>query len=369
MALKIFIAATGQHSGKTTTSLSLMHLASKKFERIGFIKPLGPKPIVFRGIDIDKDPALMAELFGLEKHLQLMCPVVVKPGDTRRALNGELPVEKLSEKVLESCAALEKECDFIIVEGSGHPGVGSVLGLSNARIARLLDAPVLMVTGGGIGNVVDSVHLNLALFEKEQAEVRAILVNKIMPEKREATLSYLQRAFTGQPFEIIGGFNYQPVLANPTLRRVAKLLDFPLNGNQAAASRIVHHIHIGAASTQRVVEALQDSTLLVVTSSRDELLVTMANLYQIPEYREKIVALVIPGVAPITKVTQQILDTSNIPYIRTTGYHTTDIYQALLDDVSKTTAEDTEKIDLVRQMAENRLDFEKITDLFSRPSK
>ena len=42
MARKIFIAATGQNCGKTTTSLSLMHLAKKKYARVGFIKPVGP---------------------------------------------------------------------------------------------------------------------------------------------------------------------------------------------------------------------------------------------------------------------------------------------------------------------------------------
>ncbi len=67
-------------------------------------------------------------------------------------------------------------------------GVGSVIGLSNAKIARMLDAPVLLVTGGGVGNVVDSVYTNLALFEKEGVRVRAILANKLIPEKRDMTL-------------------------------------------------------------------------------------------------------------------------------------------------------------------------------------
>ena len=48
MARKIFIAATGMNSGKTTTSLSLMHMARKKYARVGFIKPIGPKPIPVR---------------------------------------------------------------------------------------------------------------------------------------------------------------------------------------------------------------------------------------------------------------------------------------------------------------------------------
>lgn len=369
MAHKIFIAATGQNSGKTTTSLSLMHLAQKKYQRIGFMKPLGPKPSILNGLDVDKDAALMAQVFGLEKELLLTSPVVVKPGDTKKVLDGTLSADGLRSRIQRACSELEKHCDFIIIEGAGHTGVGSVLGLSNARIARMLGAPVLMVTGGGIGNVVDSVYMNLALFEKEGAEMRAILVNKIIPEKRDENLDYLRRAFAHEPFQVLGGFNYQPVLANPTLRRIARVLNVPLQGDPVGGARIAHNIQIGAASTQRVVELLQEDTLLVVTSSRDELLVTMANLYQIPEYRSRIVGLVIPGVAPISRITQQILDRSNIPYLRAGHTHTTAVYQTINDDVSKTTAEDMEKINLIRALAEKRIDFDALMELFKTPPK
>ncbi|HER63364.1 MAG TPA: cobyrinic acid a,c-diamide synthase, partial [Desulfobacteraceae bacterium] len=81
MARKVFIAATGQNSGKTTTSLSLMYMARKKYDRVGFIKPLGPKPTVAaNGMIADKDAALMAEVFGLEDDLLLMSPLVLMPG-------------------------------------------------------------------------------------------------------------------------------------------------------------------------------------------------------------------------------------------------------------------------------------------------
>ncbi len=43
MCRKIFIAATGQNTGKTTISLSLIHLARRKYGRVGFIKAVGPK--------------------------------------------------------------------------------------------------------------------------------------------------------------------------------------------------------------------------------------------------------------------------------------------------------------------------------------
>ncbi|GFE59305.1 phosphotransacetylase family protein [Geobacter sp. AOG1] len=364
MARKIFIAATGQNIGKTTTSLFLLHLARKKYRRVGFIKPLGPKPTVMNQVEVDKDAALMAQVFGLEKDLPLMSPVVLHADSTRKAIDGELPVRYLQQQIMDACSELEEKCDFLIIEGSGHVGVGSVIGMSNARIARMLDAPVLMVTGGGIGNVVDAVHANLALFEREGVEVRAILANKLIPEKRDRTIDYLRRAFAGEPFKVLAGFDYQPVLANPTLHRVSVLLDLPLNGNMRDARRIINHVQIGAASTQRVAELLKDSSLLIVTSSRDELLVTLANLYHIPEYREKIVGLVIPGIIPVGKITQQILDRSNIPYLRTQSHTTAELHRLITEDVSKLTAEDTEKISLVQNLADMAFDFDTLDALF-----
>jgi len=367
MARKIFIAATGQNSGKTTTSVSLMHLARKKYQRVGFIKPLGPKPMVMRGTVVDKDAALMAQVFGLRKELRFMSPVVVHPDTTRRFIDGEINQAELEERILWAAAELEKQCDFLIIEGSGHPGVGAVLKLSNARIARILNAPILLVTGGGVGNVIDTVAMNLALFRQEQAQVRAILANKLIPEKRERTIDYLQRAFAGESFRVLGGFDYQPILANPTLRRISQMLELPLHGNRRDMGRIIHHLQIGAASTQRVTELLRPSSLLIVTSSRDELLVTLANLYQMPEYRSQIVGLVIPGVIPVSTITQRILDRSNIPYLRTLNHTTAELHHIITEDVSKITSEDSEKLELLRTLAEKRLDFDALDDLFATP--
>ena len=366
MARKIFIAASGQNIGKTTISVSLLHLAQQKYGRVGFMKPLGPKPTTLRGLPVDKDAALIAQVFGLGRELRYMSPVVVYPETSRQAIDGKISLSELTDRILSSYAELEKRCDFIVIEGSGHPGVGTVLKLSNARIARMLDAPVLMISGGGVGNVVDTIAMNTALFKLEGAEVRGVLVNKLFPDKRDYTLDYLRRALADEPFSLIGGFDYKPVLANPTLRRVSRLLDLPLHGNRREVSRIIHHVQIGAASTQRVTEMLRDSSLLLVTSSRDELLVTLANLYQMPEYRSLIAGLIIPGVSSVSTITQRIIDRSNIPYLRTSQYSTAELYRILTEDVSKITAEDTEKLDLVRSLAEEQLDFDTIDAQFGR---
>lgn len=364
MTKKIFVAATGQHSGKTTTSLSLMYCALKQYKRVGFIKPIGPKLAKYKGRDMDMDAALMAEVYGLDEDLEYMSPVTLFPQTTREVLDGKISIKSLEDKMMNAVEELEKKCDFLIIEGAGHSGVGSVIGLSNARVAKMVDAPVLMIAGGGIGNVVDSVQLNLALYKNEGADVRLVLINKLIAEKRENTLKYLNMAFKNEKFNVLGGLNYSPILANPTLNHISKLLKLPLHGNQDDMNRIIHAIQLGAASAQRVVDLLQDSSLVVLTSSRDELIVTLSSLYHdVPEYRQKIAGMVIAGISPLSNVTRQILDNCNIPYLRTTDT-TKNIFLTLSEDVSKITAMDTEKITHIQTTVENTQVFKKIDPLF-----
>jgi len=363
MCKKIFIAATGQHCGKTTTSLSLLHLARKKYQRVGFIKPFGPKRTSYLGQFVDVDAALIAHVYGMEDQLELMSPVVLDAHTTRDVLEGKEDPQHYLEAICHATAELEKKCDFLIIEGAGHTGVGSVMGLNNARLAKTLDAPVLLVAGGGIGNVIDAIELNLALFREAGAEVRMILPNKLIKSKREATLKYLKLAFKNTDIKISGGFNYSPILANPTLKYVADLLNLELQAENNQTSRIIHHVQLGAASTQRVVDLLQESTLVIVPSSRDEVLVMLSTLYHLPEYQNKIAGLIINGLVPLAEIVQRVIDDAKIPYMRTTGIMA-DLYTTIQEDVAKIGADDEEKIALVQQLAEHNLNFELIDSLF-----
>lgn len=362
MAKKLFVAATGQHCGKTTISLSLIHLAHRHYGRVGYIKPLGPKCRQFNGMVVDKDAALMAGVFGMEDRIGLMSPVVLDKGSTKRFLDGDLCREWAAEKIITACRTLEENCDLVIIEGAGHGGVGSVIGLNNAEMAKLVGAPVVMVAGGGIGNVIDSVRLNLALYEKAGVEVRMLIVNKLLPDKRDSSLAYLDKAFAGSGITVSRGFDYSPVLADPTLQSIASLLGHPLQGDLSQSRRIIHNIQLGAASSQKVIDGLRESTLLITTSSRDELLVTLSSLYNIPSYRDKIAGIVIPGHAPISAITEKIVQDSSIPFIRIERT-TAEVFTALNSHVSKISAQDTEKISLITSQAEQVIDFAAIREL------
>ena len=56
---RVFIAATRQNDGKTTTSLGLLSALQKRYPRIGYIKPVGQRFVEIEEQKIDEDTVLM----------------------------------------------------------------------------------------------------------------------------------------------------------------------------------------------------------------------------------------------------------------------------------------------------------------------
>ena len=69
--------------------------------------------------------------------------------------------------------------DVLLIEGTGHAGVGAVIGLSNAVVARMLGAPAVIVSEGGVGRPIDEIVLNASLFAAHGVRVAGAIVNKV----------------------------------------------------------------------------------------------------------------------------------------------------------------------------------------------
>ena len=83
-----------------------------------------------------------------------------------------------------TCRAFDRaafERDYIIIEGSGHAGVGSVFSLSNAEVAKRLNAKVIIIARGGIGRPIDEIALNKAVFEAAGVQIIGAIIKKSNP--------------------------------------------------------------------------------------------------------------------------------------------------------------------------------------------
>jgi len=165
---KLFIAATNQNGGKTTVALGLLLNLKNHFKKIGFIKPIGQRYLLEAGYQVDEDSVLIENIFKFSFPLKFLNPIAVERGFTERYIDNPYP-EDITSNIVNSYQRIAESSDLVIIEGTGHAGVGSVFDHSNARVAKILDAKVLIISSGGVGKPVDEIVLNKALFDKEGA--------------------------------------------------------------------------------------------------------------------------------------------------------------------------------------------------------
>src|SRR5438477_5134957 len=206
---RVFIAATRQNDGKTTSSLGLLAAMQKFYPRIGYIKPVGQRFVEIEEQKIDEDTVLMDSVFGLNCPLGDMSPIAVEPDFTRKYLQSSNN-EALVKKIVKAFDRVAWEKDFVLCEGSGHAGVGSVFDLSNAQVAKILGAKVIIVTGGGIGKPIDEVSLNQALFEKEGVQVIGVIINKVIGSKIDSVTDFARRGLRRKGLDLLGVIPHQP---------------------------------------------------------------------------------------------------------------------------------------------------------------
>jgi dethiobiotin synthetase len=166
----IFVAATRQHVGKTTTSLALCSGLQKRYGKVGFLKPVGQQHVEVKSenrngmIRVDKDICLVKEHFHLD-HIDYehMSPVIIPQGYTKKYVDGEVSLKQQVEDVLNAMDHVSAASDVVLCEGTGHCAVGSIVGLNNAKVASLIGADMVLIANGGLGSAFDELNLNRVL--------------------------------------------------------------------------------------------------------------------------------------------------------------------------------------------------------------
>ena len=268
---RVFVAATGQNRGKTTASLGLTAAIIGRGSQTGFIKPVGQRYLVVEGTRADEDAVLMKAVFDLPDALDDMSPVTLPRHFTTDYVMGRVSGD-LERDVVEAASRVGSGKDLLVIEGTGHAGVGAVVGLSNARVAALLEAPVVIVSEGGVGRPIDEIVLNHALFEREGVRVVGAVVNKVDVESHPQLPEVLRRGLGQHGIELLGWIPYSDLLANPSLELVATHLDGELLAGEATPGRTIAHVAIGAMRARHAASLIRDRTLLITPGDRDDLL-------------------------------------------------------------------------------------------------
>ncbi len=146
------------------------------------------------GAEMGRAQVVQAEAAGVEPSV-LMNPILLKPtsdSGSQVIVNGEAigtmtaseyfkMKHTLRPKIMEAFETLSAKNDIVVIEGAGSPAEINIKedDIVNMGMARMAQAPVLLVADIDLGGVFASVYGTLLLLEdNERAMVKGIIINK-----------------------------------------------------------------------------------------------------------------------------------------------------------------------------------------------
>ncbi len=357
---KIFIAATKQNDGKTTVSLGLIRNFQDRFKKVAFIKPIGQRYLEEEGLKIDEDSLLIEKVCGIRCGLKDMSPIAVEKGFTEKYI-AHPDKKSITQQIKDSFRRVSKGQQLVVIEGTGHAGVGSVFDHSNATVAKLLGSKVIIISSGGIGRPIDEIVLNKVLFEKEGVKVLGVIINKVLPEKFEKINRLVRKGLERKGVEVLGVLPYYPMLSYPTVEQILGETDFELLCGKESLETYISRIIVGAMEPRDAIKYMVDDSLLITPGDREDMIMTALGCFrEAGEKRLKVSGIVLSGNIVPEQPIMNLLNKANIPVLLAKS-DTYSVASCIHDLTVKIRPQDTAKINAVIKLIKDNVNLDRIS--------
>lgn len=355
---RIFIAATRQNDGKTTLSLGLIAAFKKRYKNVGFIKPVGQRYVIEDGLKVDEDSLLIEILCGLKNRLKDMSPIAVERGFTEKYIMHAKRF-MLAHKIKKAFANIARSKDIVIIEGTGHAGVGACFDMSNAYVARLLGSKAVIISSGGIGRPIDEILLNAALFEKHGVKIAGVIINKVLGEKYRKVNDLVRKGLKRKGIDVLGVMPYQKFLSSPTIGEISEELGIAFMHGKENAHNIVNKILVGAMEPHEAWNYIEDDSLIITPGDREDMILMAMTSYLLQSKAavSKIAGIVLTGGIMPHHSIRSLISRSGIPVLISkddTYKVTSDIH----DLTVKIKPDDTDKAEMAIKLVEDYIDID-----------
>lgn len=358
----IYIAGTSQHSGKTLVSLGLVAALRDRGIDARYMKPVGQRTIEVDGAHVDEDVILINTVYDLDTDPVDCNPITIPSGFTTDFVREKRSREPLTEKIRDAYLRIADDADLIVVEGTGHAGVGSIVGMGNAQVAAILRAGAMIVTEGGLGRPIDEFALNRALFAQEGCRIVGMVANKFLPAKIDE-LSPLLRDWLAQGGDqLLGVIPYEPLLTKLTIRQIAGETGAEvIHGDRYLDRRITDCI-IGAQHPHLLLESLRPGVLAIIPGDRDDLILAAVSFEELSPDTAGFIGVCITGEIMPHDTVLQLIERSQTPVIAI-RHETYDVASEISDVVGKMLPGDSEKIETGQRLVKRAIDVDALLEV------
>jgi BioD-like phosphotransacetylase family protein len=266
----------------------------------------------------------------------------------------------------------------LLIEGTGHAGVGAVIGLSNATVAAAIGAPAIIVSEGGVGRPIDEIVLNASLFASRGVKVAGAIVNKVDIEAQPGIERVLEQGLAPYGIPLLGILPVRPLLSNPTLEMILEGVPGETLHAGPDLERVIDGVAIGAMEPGHMLERVGPGTLVIVPGDREDVILTLTTAH----------LMGVPRTATDDEIARPTLELPDghegaaIGLVLTGGYRPrpaviaairrADLFATLVPDdtytvasevhdlLVKTHAADREKVELIKELVSANLDIDRI---------
>ncbi|GAA5219474.1 dethiobiotin synthase [Membranihabitans marinus] len=312
-----YVAATNQHVGKTTSTLGLAAIFRSMDYNVGYCKPVGQQYLDLDNLRVDKDTLLFADLLGFNLEPHLHSPVILGNGATSAYLDNPSDFH-FKEDVIQAANYLSKEHEIVIYEGTGHTGVGSVVNLSNADVAKLLDLGVIMIVEGGIGRTIDRLNMSVAMFREQNVPIIGVIINKVIPEKMDKIKHYVGIKLKEMGLPLLGCIPYDKTMAFPIIKSLLNSINGFVTANDHMVYNKVEDIISGSIVEMNNLSGLKNQLLVTAADKIDEVVEKFILWSSVnPNHSCPLSGVIATGKGDLSMTTERYIMENEIPFIRT----------------------------------------------------
>jgi BioD-like phosphotransacetylase family protein len=278
----ILVTSTAKGTGKTAVALALAQIAAKRGLDVGYMKPKGTHIQSAVGKTLDTDPILARQVLDLDAELSKLEPVVYSRTFVQEVLKGRENPDRLTERLSASYDVLAAEHDLMIVEGGGLI-TGAAIGLTDAEVARVIDARAILVAAYTEPRDVDEAIDGAARFDEQFG---GVLFNSVGDAAYDGLTTDVVPFLETSGIRTFGTLPRVQALAGVTIAELATALGATIRTETASTDRFVERFVVGAMGA--------DTALSQFRRTRDAVLVTGGNRSEI-----QTAALQAPGIEAV----------------------------------------------------------------------
>jgi hypothetical protein len=336
---KWVVASMRRSAGKTSVIVGIAAALNKK---MAYIKPFGERMLYRKKRLWDYDSALITNLFGLKED-----PVDMSIGFDHSKLRYMYDQEGTQKKLLETVANIGKDKEILFIEGGRDFSYGMSVYLDTLSLAKCLGSKLALVVSGEEDTILDDILFLKTHVDLAGVNLSGVIVNKVqnLEDFQNTHLPVIQKL----GIRVLGVIPYQSDLTYFSVYYLADRLFAKVITGEGGLKKVIKNIVIGAWSANIFLQNplfKKENKLVITGGDRTDMI-----LAALEGDTSGIILTnnILPPSNIISKASEK-----NIPLLMVFS----DTYQTAKQIESLEpllTREDSEKVDLLKQMAEKHV--------------